>query len=123
MADTVHNHINYVEFRTDDLDATVAFYGRVFDWDFERWGDHYASFEGEGVDGGFELVEDGFEPAVGSALVILFSEDLDASAEAVAAAGGVISRPTFDFPGGRRFHFTDPAGNELGVWGLPQDGS
>jgi hypothetical protein len=111
----LHNKINYIELKAgDDLDAMKAFYGDAFGWTFQEWGADYVSFEGAGLDGGFERGTPNTAP--GGALVILYSDDLDSSLAAVEQAGGRITTAPFDFPGGRRFHFADPAGNELAVW-------
>lgn len=108
----VHNHIQYVEFLSNNFDAVKQFYTNAFGWTFTDWGDEYTAFEGECVDGGFAKGE----PQKGSILVILYSEKLEETFEAVKSAGGVIVKDIFNFPGGRRFHFTDPDGNELAVW-------
>jgi predicted enzyme related to lactoylglutathione lyase len=105
--------IDYIEFPADDLPATKAFYGAAFGWTFTDYGPAYAAFEGEGTDGGFQSDGDG-QPA--KPLVVLFAHDLEAMEERVRAAGGAITVPIFTFPGGRRFHFRDPGGNELAVW-------
>ena len=115
-----HHQINYVELKTTDIGAMKAFYGGAFGWTFEDWGPGYATFMGAGVDGGFEQV-DGFTPG-DSPLLVINSTDLDASLGAVEAAGGVVTVRPFDFPGGRRFHFRDPAGNELAVWTQAPEG-
>ena len=93
-----------------------SFYGGAFGWTFVDWGDAYAAIHGAGVEGGFDGNAGQRKPSNQGALVILYSEDLAATAQAVVDSGGTISVPAFDFPGGRRFHFTDPSGNELGVW-------
>jgi len=109
-----HHHIHYIEFTAPDLDAIKAFYGSVFGWQFQDWGPDYIGFERAGVAGGFQRGE----PIRGAgALVVLFSADLEATGAAVRAAGAPILKPIFAFPGGRRFHFADPGGNELAVWG------
>jgi predicted enzyme related to lactoylglutathione lyase len=97
----------------DDLAAVKAFYQGAFGWSFVDYGPTYAAFEQGGVDGGFDA-----DPQTGvkTPLVVLFATDLEAMEARVTAAGGVISVPIFSFPGGRRFHFTDPAGNELAVF-------
>ena len=92
------------------LDRAKAFYSRAFGWTFTDYGPTYAAFN-EGLDGGFQA-----DTAV-APLPVLYSDDLDATLAAVEAANGVILKPIFAFPGGRRFHFRDPAGNELAVWG------
>jgi uncharacterized protein len=104
--------IDYVELPGGAMAATKAFYGAAFGWTFSDYGPDYAAFN-EGVDGGFQVDQ---AEAVEKPLVILYAHDLEAMAAKVAAAGGVITRAIFSFPGGRRFHFTDPAGNELAVW-------
>jgi hypothetical protein len=105
--------IDYVEFAAKDVAATKAFYGRVFGWKFTDYGPDYVSFEDGRLAGGFTTEG---EVARGP-LVVIYAADLEAVEAQVRAAGGVIVKPTFSFPGGRRFHFTDPSGNELAVWG------
>ncbi|WP_157015001.1 VOC family protein [Mesorhizobium xinjiangense] len=95
------------------LDSVKAFYSAAFSWSFTDYGPTYSSFD-EGLEGGFQA--EGAE-AGAAPLPVLYSEDLEATLKAVEDAGGTIVRPIFAFPGGRRFHFTDPAGNELAVWG------
>ena len=104
--------VDYVEFPGGDLAAMKGFYGAAFGWTFVDYGPTYAAFN-EGLDGGFHTDE---PDAVQKPLVILYASDLEAMETKVTAAGGVIAKPIFSFPGGRRFHFTDPAGNELAVW-------
>jgi len=109
--------IDYVEQPGGDLPATKAFYAEAFGWTFTDYGPTYAAFN-EGLDGGFD--GDGAS-GLKVPMVILFSTDLEAMLAKVEAAGGTITRPIFSFPGGRRFQFKDPAGNELGVWGDPTE--
>ena len=105
--------IDYVELPGGDLAATKSFYAAAFGWSFTDYGPDYAGIEAAGLDGGFDR-----STATGTApLVILKSSDLDAALARVEAAGAEVVRPIFEFPGGRRFHFRDPAGNVLGVWG------
>ena len=106
--------IDYVEFPGGDLAAIREFYGAAFGWAFQDYGPGYTAFEGEGADGGFASTAEPDSPK--APLVVLYAHDLDAMQAKVRAAGGAISRPIFDFPGGRRFHFIDPSGNELAVW-------
>lgn len=103
--------IDYVEFPGANLAATKAFYASAFGWTFTDYGPAYAAFEGEGTDGGFDA-----DSAHAAPLVILYAHDLEAMLAKVTAAGGKVTREIQSFPGGRRFHFRDPAGNELGVW-------
>ena len=114
-----HHHFNYIELPATDLAAMKKFYGDAFGWTFQDWGDTYVAIQGAGVDGGFDAASENRKPTDQGVLVILFSDDLVASEKAVIDAGGTISVPAFDFPGGRRFHFTDPSGNELGIWAAP----
>lgn len=103
--------LDYIELPGGDLPASKAFYGAAFGWTFTDYGPEYAAFD-EGMDGGLDAQADG----VRTPLPILFARDLEAMLAKVEAAGGVIVKPIFAFPGGRRFHFRDPAGNELAVW-------
>ncbi|PQA88814.1 VOC family protein [Hyphococcus luteus] len=107
-----NNRIDYVELAAEDLSAAKAFYAAAFGWTFQDWGETYVSFEGAGLDGG---IRGGEKPVAGSTLVILYADDLEASEKRVVDAGGEITE-RHDFPGGRRFHFRDPAGNVLAVW-------
>jgi len=107
------NHkINYIEFTTPDVSRAKKFYAAAFGWTFQDWGPEYASFSGAGIDGGFMAGE----AKAGGPLVILYATDLAAAEKAVVDAGGSITVPVFEFPGGRRFHFADGAGNEIAVW-------
>lgn len=104
--------VDYVEFPGGDLSKSKAFYGAAFGWTFVDYGPTYAAFS-EGLDGGFQSDE---TEVASKPLVILYAHDLEAMEAKVRAAGGTITKAIFAFPGGRRFHFTDPAGNELAVW-------
>jgi hypothetical protein len=108
-----HRRVDYIEFPATDIPATRAFYERVFGWKFTDYGPEYTCFEDGRLSGGFWNAA---AVVRGGALVVIYSSDLDALQAEVAAAGGTIVKPPFDFPGGRRFHFTDPSGNELAVW-------
>jgi len=115
MSNSENNHkINYIEFVSSDVARSKQFYSTVFGWSFEDWGPDYISFQaaGAGIDGGFRKGE----AQAGSPLVVLYATDLAATEQAILAAGGRITVPTFKFPGGHRFHFNDGAGNELAVW-------
>ncbi|SHO46619.1 VOC family protein [Desulfopila aestuarii] len=111
-----HHAINYVEFPARDLEATKKFFAEAFGWVFVDYGPEYVAFSGQGIDGGFYLADLAAAPASGSALIVLYSDNLSATLAGVEAAAGRIVRPIFSFPGGRRFHFTEPSGNELAVW-------
>ena len=105
--------IDYIEFPATDIAATKRFYQEIFGWTFTDYGPEYTSFVDGRLAGGFWTA-----PAVqgGGALVVLYAADLEGIESKVKAAGGTIVKPIFSFPGGRRFHFTDPNGNELAVW-------
>lgn len=116
MADN-DRRIDYLEFPAVDVTATRAFYERVFGWKFTDYGPDYTSFEDGRIAGGFRGPEpDAPRPTRDGVLVVIYASDLGAAQQRVIDAGGVIVKPTFEFPGGRRFHFTDPSGNELAVW-------
>lgn len=109
--------IDYIELPSSDLTASKAFYAAAFAWTFEDFGPTYAGFQNAGTDGGIDGGADGGDVSVArSPLVILRADDLEDALTRVLAAGGEITQPIFEFPGGRRFHFRDPSGNELGVW-------
>ena len=107
--------IDYLEMAATGatLDSVKAFYAAAFSWSFTDYGPTYSAFD-EGLEGGFQA--DAAE-AAGRPLPVLYSENLEETVAAVESAGGKIVKPIFTFPGGRRFHFADPAGNELAVWG------
>ncbi len=111
-----HEKINYIELPARDLSATKSFFNQVFGWNFTDYGPDYTAFGGAGLDGGFFRADQVASTASGSALVVLYSKDLQQTLQKIEAAGGVIVRPIFSFPGGQRFHFTEPSGNELAVW-------
>ncbi|MEH6444614.1 MAG: VOC family protein [Oceanospirillaceae bacterium] len=111
-----HHKINYVEIPAKDLHVTKQFFTRVFDWQFTDYGPQYCSIDNASLDGGFYLSEQVATTARGSVLVVLYSDDLEQTMTAIVANGGLISRAIFLFPGGSRFHFNDPSGNEFAVW-------
>lgn len=116
----IHHSLNYVELTVNDLAAAKAFYQSAFAWEFNDYGPSYAGIRGSDgaeVGGIFESAEDQPEHVgTPSPFVILFSNDLDESLRGIVEAGGRILQAPYDFPGGRRLHFADPSGNELGVW-------
>ncbi|GAB5518638.1 MAG: VOC family protein [Rhodothermales bacterium] len=113
-----HETIDYVEFPATDLDATKRFFVEAFGWAFTDYGPDYTAFERAhaGLDGGFFRSEHRVNANQGSALIVFYSAALEATQAKVEAAGGTITTPTFSFPGGRRFHFACPSGNEYAVW-------
>lgn len=114
-----HEKINYVEYPARNLEATKAFFTTAFGWAFEDYGPDYAAFSGQGLDGGFFRADMAARADQGSALIVFYSERLEETLAKVEAAGGTVVKPIFEFPGGRRFHFTEPSGNEFAVWSHP----
>lgn len=113
-APQTHHTIDYIEISVHDMARAQAFYGDAFGWTFTDYGPEYAGIRKEvGEAGGLRQVD---EVTTGGPLVILYSADLEASAASVRDAGGTITMDIFEFPGGRRFQFEDPSGNELAVW-------
>jgi len=112
-----HEKINYIEFPAKDLKATKAFFESALAWQFKDFGTEYIAFRNEGVDGGFFKANSASTQATGGALVIFFSENLIKTQEKIIAAGGKITQNIYEFPGGERFNFTEPSGNEFAVWG------
>jgi len=113
--------IDYIEFAVADIARSKAFYGTAFGWSFIDYGPDYCEFSDGHMKGGFDATGPGAPPAsatAGGPLLILYGDDLEDIQRSVEAAGGKIVKPVFDFPGGRRFHFTDPDGYELAVWGV-----
>jgi predicted enzyme related to lactoylglutathione lyase len=109
---TQNGRIDYIEFGATDIDATKRFYQTLFGWTFTDYGPDYTSFHDGRLSGGFSRGD-----AVGaSPLVVIYAASLEATYDAVVAQGGTITREIFSFPGGRRFHFRDPSGNELAIW-------
>jgi len=105
--------IDYIEFRTTAMAETKRFYSAVFGWEFTDYGPNYSSFEDGRLAGGFEVSE---QVVTGGTLVVIYAEKLEEIEATVRAHGGQVVQDIFEFPGGRRFHFTDPSGNELAVW-------
>jgi uncharacterized protein len=112
-----HEKMNYVEFPAKDLAGTKAFFESVFGWSFTDYGPEYTAFENQGLDGGFFQSDLASSTEKGAALIVFYSNQLEATLAKVEKAGGAILRPIYSFPGGRRFHFTEPSGNEFAVWG------
>jgi predicted enzyme related to lactoylglutathione lyase len=108
--------INYLEMPSRDLEATKQFFSAAFDWSFVDYSPDYVAIENAGLDGGFFKSDKTATTENGSVLVVLYSSELENTVEKVRNAGGKIIQDIFSFPGGRRFHFTDPNGNEYTVW-------
>jgi len=108
------SQIDYIELPASDIEGSKRFYNAVFGWKFEDYGPEYTSFHDGRLAGGFNA----HATASGNKgiLLVIYSSDLDAAQQRIRGAGGAIVKDTFSFPGGRRFHFTDPNGHELAVW-------
>lgn len=111
-----HETINYLEMPARDLEATKRFFQTVFQWSFTDYGPDYMAFRSAGIEGGFYRSVLQSSTVTGAVLVVFYSENLAATQDKILAAGGAICKSVFDFPGGRRFHFTDPNNNEFAVW-------
>lgn len=117
-----HHSLNYLEIACRDLVGSKQFFSDVFDWSFTDYPDqksgevHYSAFSLGNIDGGFFTSDKVSCQSNGAALIVFYSEDINATQDKIEAADGIISTATFDFPGGRRFHFCDPSGNEFAVW-------
>lgn len=118
MSDKAHNKINYLELPAKDLAATKAFFNAVFGWHFIDYGADYSAFSQAeaGLDGGFYRAELKSSAAQGAGLIVFYSANLESTQAQIETGGGEISHPIFSFPGGRRFHFIEPSGNEFAVW-------
>ena len=111
-----HEKIDYVEFPAKNIEATKTFFTTVFSWTFVDYGPEYTAFFNEGINGGFFRSELSASTNKGSVLIVFYSKDLEVTQHKIEEAGGSIVKPIFSFPGGWRFHFTDPNGNEYAVW-------
>jgi len=105
--------VDYIEFPATDIEDTKRFYSEIFGWEFTDYGPDYTSFTDGRLNGGFAMAS---AVAAGGPLVVLYATNLEEIEARIPDSGGRIVRATFEFPGGRRFHFTDPSGNELAVW-------
>ncbi|GIC77521.1 VOC family protein [Moritella sp. F3] len=111
-----HEKLNYVEFSASDIPATKAFFTACFGWSFEDFGSEYSAFSGAGLNGGFFKSAQSSLTSNGAALLVFYSNNIEATLLKVEQSGGEIIKPIFTFPGGRRFHFLEPSGNEFAVW-------
>ncbi len=111
-----HEKINYVELPAKDIEATKSFFTSVFGWSFTDYGPEYTAFAGQGLDGGFFASDLIASAKTGSALIVFYSNNLKSTQTKIEKNAGLIVKPIYSFPGGRRFHFSDPNGNEFAVW-------
>ncbi|MDQ9090260.1 VOC family protein [Pseudoalteromonas haloplanktis] len=114
----IHEKLNYVEFAAADLAATKGFFTAVFNWQFTDYGPEYTAFSAvtAGLDGGFYQAPICSLTQHGGALLVFYSQQISQTLAKVEQHGGTITKPIFSFPGGCRFHFTEPSGNEFAVW-------
>lgn len=111
--------MDYIEFPATDIAGTKRFYSAVFGWKFKDYGPDYTSFHDGRLAGGFNTGAKPSNPSDGKThgpLIVIYAAALETIYDKIRQAGGTIVRETFTFPGGRRFHFSDPNGNELAVW-------
>ena len=111
-----HETINYVEFPSKDIQLTKTFFKDVFGWNFVDYGPEYTAFSSQGINGGFFKSDLSTSTLNGGALIVFYSEILEFTQTKIINAGGTVIKPIFSFPGGHRFHFADPNGNEYAVW-------
>jgi len=111
-----HEKINYVELPSKNLEETKRFFTQAFGWEFQDFGPEYTAFSNQGLDGGFFKANLSSSTNTGAALIVFYSKNIEETQAKIKAAGGTIIKPIFSFPGGRRFHFSEPAGNEFAVW-------
>jgi len=112
----IHEKINYVELPAKDIAVAKEFFMAIFGWKFTDFGPEYSAFSDEGIDGGFYVSDLISSTKNGSALLVFYSKELENTLVKIEKAEGKIIKPIFEFPGGRRFHFSDPNGNEYAVW-------
>ncbi|WP_272150636.1 VOC family protein [Tenacibaculum aiptasiae] len=108
-----NNHINYIEFKAKNIEKIKQFYSKAFNWTFTDYGPTYTAFSSSGLEGGFEKTD---QEINNGALVVLYNENLEEIKKHIIELNGTISKEIFSFPGGKRFHFIDPSGNELAIW-------
>ncbi len=117
---SIHEKINYLEFPAKNVEQTKVFFADFFGWSFVDYGPDYVACSNAGIDVGFFKSDLIAETRSGSVLIVFFSDALEETREKIEAAQGKIIKPIFSFPGGRRFHFSDPNGNEFAVWAEPR---
>jgi predicted enzyme related to lactoylglutathione lyase len=110
------NQIDYIEFQAADVAATKKFFEQLFAWKFTDYGPDYTSFEDGRIAGGFARAQKRSTIEPGGALVVFYHPNLEQVRQRVIDLNGKVTRDIFSFPGGRRFHFTEPSGNECAIW-------
>lgn len=112
-----HEKINYLEIPAKNLNKTKEFFTAAFGFTFTDYGPAYTAFDNAGIDGGFFQSDLVSSTKNGSSLIVFYSDQLENTQSKVIQLKGKIIQEIFSFPGGRRFHFEDPSGNEFAVWG------
>lgn len=115
MASDQNPPLDYLEFTSPQMEKTQAFFTDAFGWTYIDYGPNYKDIQGAGLSGSVERGE------LRAPLPVVRVDDLDAMLARVKAAGGVITKEIFEFPGGRRFQFTEPGGTEMAVWTVTAD--
>ena len=116
MATDAANKIDYIEFQAADIAATKKFFEQLFGWKFTDYGPDYTSFEDGRIAGGFSKSDNRSTVAAGGVLIVFYHPDLEKVRQRVIDLGGQVIKDIFSFPGGRRFHFSEPSGNECAIW-------
>jgi predicted enzyme related to lactoylglutathione lyase len=116
MHESIPNTIDYVEMPSRNLAETKRFFSALFGWSFQDYGPDYAAFDDGRTTGGFFASEKTAGVESGAPLIVFYHRDLEKTQKAVVDLGGKVTKPIFDFPGGRRFHFQEPGGGEFAVW-------
>lgn len=106
------DRIDYIEFPSSNRAVSSAFFQAAFGWGIVSYGPDYDGITGAGIDGGVDQAE----ARVAATMAVVRTDNLDDAERRVTAAGGIVTRAQFDFPGGRRFHFREPGGNEMAVY-------
>jgi hypothetical protein len=113
---TAVNKIDYIETPTRDIKATKAFFESLFGWEFKDYGPDYIAYNDGRLAGGFYVSDQAASVAKGSALIVFYTDSLEEYQKKAQDLGGKVIKPIYSFPGGRRFHFTDPGGSEFAIW-------
>ena len=116
MATDAANKIDYIEFQAPEIAATKKFFEQLFGWKFTDYGPDYTSFEDGRIAGGFSKSDKRSTVAAGGVLIVFYHPDLEKVRRRVIDLGGKVIKDIFSFPGGRRFHFSEPSGNECAIW-------
>lgn len=111
-----HEKLNYLEFPSRNIEVTKNFFSAAFNWHFVDYGAEYTAFTQQGLDGGFYLSDTVSTTETGAALAVFYSNNIEQTQSKIINAGGIINKAIFNFPGGKRFHFLEPSGNEFAVW-------